>query len=247
MAIKKKLNNKAFTLIEMIVSLSIFVLIILIVINVYMVINLSQRRTVEMQKLQSDTRYIFEAMTQEVRLGVVNYDFYNGASPPFDLHPDASTDNYILALIDQNADSVFFRRSGTDGGGTAIQYCKETTAGDCELVDGPGWQNVTPEGIQVTDLRFAITPSADPFAAVDLLSCTDDDDCTGEYTSYRCDNVTNNRCEYFTDGDNFQPKVRINLQVQGLDTSITEEGRTLTMETIISSRILQGTVSNENY
>ncbi len=247
MAKKKKLNNKAFTLIEMIVSLSIFVLIVLIVINVYMVINLSQRRTVEMQKLQSDTRYIFEAMAQEIRLGIIDYDFYSTASPTFDLHPGAAIDNYILVLRNQSADRVFFRRSGANGVGTAIQYCKETTAGDCELADGPGWQNVTPEGVRVTDLRFSITPSADPFAVVDPLSCTDDSDCIGDYASYRCDAVTDNRCEYFTDGDNFQPKVRINLQVQGLDTSITEEGRTLTMEPIISSRILQGSVRNENY
>jgi len=247
---KKKLNNKAFTLIEMIVSLSIFVLIVLIVINVYIVINHSQRRTVEMQKLQSDTRYIFEAMAQEIRLGVVDYNFYSNTSPPLDLHPDASTDNYILALLDQNADSVFFRRSGTDGSGTAIQYCKEITTGDCELVDGPGWQDVTPEGVQVIDLRFAITPSADPFVEVSEEDCSvgGDADCVAAgLESYRCDTVTDGRCEYFSDGGNFQPKVRINLRVQGLDTSITEEGRTLTMETIISSRILQGSVRNENY
>ena len=240
-----------FTLIEMMVSLSIFILIILIVINVYIVINHSQRRTVEMQKLQSDTRYIFEAMTQEVRLGIIDYDFYSNASPPFDLHPDALADNYILALKDQSAVSIFFRRSGDDGDGTAIQYCEEVTTGDCELADGLGWQNVTPEGVRVTDLRFSITPSADPFAGVPKQSCdfssgTGDDECeTADLESYRC--AVDNVCRYFTDGDNFQPKVRINLQVQGLDTTITEEGRTLTMETIISSRILQGSVRNENY
>ncbi|MDD5040081.1 MAG: prepilin-type N-terminal cleavage/methylation domain-containing protein [Patescibacteria group bacterium] len=243
----KPKGSAGFTLIEMIISLSIFVMVGLLVINVYVIINASQRRTVAQQKLQSDTRYLFEAMAQEVRLGKIDYSFYSGTPAAIDLHPAAATDNCILALTDQVGRSVFFRRTGDACDGSGVQYCEEVNLGDCALIGGTGWANITPANVQVQALRFSITPSADPFSTVAERSCDDDSDCASGYDSYRCDVAGDTRCEYYTDGDNFQPKVRIVFSAVSTDEKIPVAGRTISMQTTVSSRILQGQVLNTNY
>ena len=51
-------NNKGFTLIEMLIALSIFILVMLAGVNVYFVISTAQHRTVALQKVQDDVRYL---------------------------------------------------------------------------------------------------------------------------------------------------------------------------------------------
>ncbi len=238
--IKLTKNQKGFTLIEMIISVSIFVLVLVIAANIYLVINNTQRKVVTMQRIQSDTRYLFEAIAQEIRLGQINYDFYNNND--IDIHPSAA-DNTVLAVVNRSGNSVFFKLSSI---GDKVQYCEVNEENNCALDDDSLWQNVTPEGVEVEHLRFIITPSADPFSEVSERECNNDSDCTGDYISYRCDIGGDDRCEYYSDGHNFQPKVQIVLKVRGTARSIAEESEMI-MQTIVSSRIMPGKVQNNNY
>lgn len=247
-------KQSGFTLIEMIIAMSLFVLVLVLATNVYFLINNSQRRVVAMQKVQDDVRYVFEAMAQEVRLDKINYSFYNTTgSPglPVDLHPLASAANYMLATTNQQGDQVFFRRSSSvadqnDGLGTKVQYCQillgATTT--CEVDNDSLWEDVTPNGVEIVDLRFYITPSADPFTAITGQSCdAGNPNCTGTALSYRCD-IAQGRCEYYSDGRNFQPKVRMVLQARATDSNIPELSRTVHMQTTISSRSIQSKALN---
>lgn len=233
-------QKKGFTLIEMILALSIFVLTVLVATSAYMLINRTQRRTVSMQKVQDDVRYLFEAVAQDVRLGKVNYDFYNSNS--INLYPTAAA-NTVLAVFNQSNEQVFYRRS-TDAGGTTVQYCKGDPTTDCKLSGGTGWTDITPTGVTVLDLRFIITPSADPMADPTTLTCLTSDPCAGDCLSYQW-NAGNGRCEYYTDGGNYQPKVRIILKTRAGAADVAEQAD-IDMQTTISSRILQGRVLN-NY
>ncbi len=251
-------NKRGFTLIEMIVALSIFVLTVLMATNIYLLINNAQRKVVAMQRVQDDVRYLFEAISQEIRLGQINYGFYDDNN--IDLHPEATEENVVLAIITQSGEQVFYRRSSVvedanDGLGDAVQYCTISAANDCaiddEIDDITGeskWQNITPASVATKALRFTITPSADPFVSpgdpVDCLVGGDSACVAAGRISYRCEAGT---CKYFSDDRNYQPKVGIVLQAEAININLPEVSRTLTMQTLISSRLLPNTLQNVQY
>jgi len=228
---KKIAHNSGFTLIEMIIALSIFVLIVLIVGNIFVVINHSQRRVANMQKLQDDVRYSVEAMAQEIRLGRINYDYYVGES--IDLHPASAITEYPLAVINQSGEFIYYRKNVNN-----LEYCKNDIPAECT-----DWQVVTPRGVTVEELRFIITPSADPFTDSSGLVCLSVNPCSGQCSSYRWDG---GRCEYFSDGGNFQPKVRIIMKSEGTGDYISG-GIRIVMQTAVSSRLINSKVQNLFY
>ncbi len=230
---KKTARNSGFTLIEMIIALSIFVLVVLMVSNIFVVINHSQRRVANLQKLQDDVRYSLEAMAQEIRLGRINYDYY--VTENIDLHPESAVIDYPLAVINQSGEFVYYRKNGNN-----LEFCKNDTSADCQE-----WQVVTPVGAIVDELRFIITPSADPFSEVAEKRCASDADCDADYNSYRCDTVQQ-RCEYFSDGGNFQPKVRIIMKSEGTGDLPAGQAR-IVIQTLVSSRLINSKVQNLFY
>jgi len=243
-------NIKGFTLIEMMTALAIFVVIMLIATNIYVVINNSQRRVVTMQKVMDDTRYLTEAIAQDIRLGRINYDFYSNATnnsvSAIDLHPEAVATVKVLAVVNQLNETVFYNFLDDDS--NRVQYCKQEQATDCDLTEiASGWQDVTPEDVEITDMQFIISPSADPFTEVAGLPCPSGDvDCqTDSYISYRCDtNIF--QCAYYSDGNNFQPKVQLVVKAQGRDKKTVEQSR-VHFQTVISTRPAKGKVSNTFY
>lgn len=236
-------RRSGFTLIEMIIALSIFVLIVLIVASIFVTINNSQRRVVNSQKLQDDIRYTMEAISQEIRLGKVNYYFYShpsdvygySSSGPIDLHPSASTPVSVLALVNQSGQRVFFNYDTVNN---SIFYCKEISLNDCSILDK--WQPITSADTKIINLQFVISPSADPFTETESQSCASAP-CAGNYLSYRC--AADQLCRYFSDGNNFQPKVRIIIKSQNKGP----QAATLTIQSTVSSRIIPSKVLNSNY
>ncbi|XOU94481.1 MAG: PilW family protein [Candidatus Kerfeldbacteria bacterium] len=247
MSKQQKLNNSGFTLIEMLIAISIFSLVLIVATNIYITINNSQRKVVTQQKIQDDIRFLFEAIAQEIRLGSINYDFYENNN--INLHTGlGGSDNSILAINSQSGDEIFFRRSSdpfntNNGQGNKVEYCTVNDFNDCALDDDTLWQSVTPAGVETLDLRFAITPSANPFVETSTVSCTSNAECD---LGYVCDTIDDYICEYDSDGQNFQPKVRFVLNSRGIGRNKGEESEIL-MQTIISTRIFTGAVQNLNY
>jgi hypothetical protein len=206
-----------------------------------------QNRVAIMQKVQDDTRYVLEKMSQSVRLGQINYDFYNDPygdgsyDNGFNLYPQSGTNLETLAIIDQTENKIFYRKSGDK-----LQYC----TGDqtyCVWNDDINWEDITPEGVKVSDLRFFITPSANPFVEitrndidVGMGECGVD-----EYISYR---LSGSDCNYYTDGYNFQPKVKIVLKAESSKLNVSQTEKVpIELQTIVTSRIPASEVMNENY
>lgn len=231
-------NKKGFTLIEMLVVLSLFTSVILIATNIYMSVTQIQTRVASLQKVQEDIRFTMESMAQSIRLGKINYDFYldpnddDDYTDAIDLHHEATTPVDILALIDQTGNYIFYRKSSDK-----LQFCNGTLS-NCGLADGD-WQDITPKGVEVKVLNIIITPSADPSQEVSLENCP----CDGSYLSYRCVGGT---CKYYSDGQNFQPKVKIILKTESPGERPAEKA-TMQLQTIVSTRIPQNEVKNTYY
>ena len=70
---KKILKNKGFTLIEMLVAMSIFVIFIGVLISSYTDIVKSQQEANDYRVLYSDARRVFDKLTEEIRGSAVYY------------------------------------------------------------------------------------------------------------------------------------------------------------------------------
>jgi prepilin-type N-terminal cleavage/methylation domain-containing protein len=67
-----RFQNRGFTLIEILIASTIFVLLISIVTGIFLGVVAAQRKTVAVRTLQDSIRYAIEAMSRDVRTG---YDF----------------------------------------------------------------------------------------------------------------------------------------------------------------------------
>lgn len=232
-------NQKGFTLIEMMVALTIFVVTILVATNVYLLVSDTQQRTLAAQKIMDDVRALFDTIVQEARLGTINYNYYTNNT--IDLHPDAGVPVEVLAIRSQGGQNIFFRKDST-----RAQFCDEIVVGDCDPTSSE-WIDITPAGVEVQELQFIITPSADPFVDVDPVDCSisGNDDCNlASLDSYRC--AGDNFCRYYSDGNNFQPKVTILIKSKSIASKLIKQSQ-ITMQTTVASRVISGQVLNLNY
>jgi len=147
--------KNGFTLIEMMVALAIFSVATTVIVDIFMTASRAQRRTLAIQKIQSDARYSMEAMAREIKMDMTNYD-WSGYSGGIAVPEDE------LALKDADDNSIVFKKSG--------ENCPAGT-NNCLVVsldDGTTWESITSKGINVLDLKFYIYPSKDPFKLVKI-------------------------------------------------------------------------------
>ena len=232
-------NNFGFTLIEMLIAVSIFSLVLVAATNIYLIVNNSQRKVVTLQKIQEDVRFLFEAMAQDIRLSSINYDFYIDNN--INVHPlRGGNDNSILALIDQDGTDIFYRLGGT---GSEIQYCEVTETNTCSLSNADDWENITPDQVAINYLKFTIVPTADPYQEISPETCSggNNDMCT---IGYHC--AVSDECLYSTGGENFHPRVTISVSSTGVGSNLAEDSK-LIMQTTVSTRVFPGPVENLNY
>ncbi len=158
------MKKQGFTLIEMMVVLAIFSIVTVVIVDIFMMASRAQRRTLAVQRIQSDARYSMEAITREIKMDNIDYNFYGGtiSSEPQD----------VLALRDADDNSIIFKKS--------TENCPVGTT-NCLVVSldgGTTWESITSKGINVLDLKFYIDPSKDPFKLVKI----------GEAYTYETDN-----------------------------------------------------------
>ena len=228
------------TLMELIVAAGIFTTVTFIAVNLFVTASGVQKRIASTQRIQEDMRYVVEAIAQQVRLGSIDYAYYQDPNvdanyaDAVDLHPSAASRPSTLALLDQSGTNFVLFSLDVD----KLKYCSRP-----DRTSACAWLDITPEQVSITRLEFMIMPSADPFANPSSLACLTVNPCAGQCQSYRWDNT---RCEYYSDGHNFQPKVRIVMEARGSIGQPREQGN-LSLETIVSTRQVQVNVINTNY
>ncbi|MFH1173089.1 MAG: prepilin-type N-terminal cleavage/methylation domain-containing protein, partial [bacterium] len=62
------LNSKGFSLMEMLTAIAIFIIVILIITNIFLLASREHRHIAAVQKVQSDARFALEIMAREARM-----------------------------------------------------------------------------------------------------------------------------------------------------------------------------------
>jgi prepilin-type N-terminal cleavage/methylation domain-containing protein len=201
----KKLQ-KGFTLIEMLVAMTIFVIFMGVVIQSYLGIVTSQREANEYRVMYSEARAIFDKFSDEIRNGVISYD-QMGAKNGIPL-PDPVT-RLVLFSPDQTRGVIFqyrdekigFLEFEREGGAlkTMEKFANQFQLKESYLLNS--------DRIKVEDLNIYISPKDDP---------------------YRPENVVNNSLQY-------QPKVTLFAKFSK-EISPGRPPLELNLQTTISSR-----------
>lgn len=146
--------GRGFTLMELLVVLGLFSTVVVTASDIFLLANRSQRKLFGLERTQADARFTMEAITREVRTGLIDYGYYAGRGSPL-VVPDAE-----LALIDGANTKVRFQLS--DSGNDAA--CADAASKPCLLVSvgGGAPSAVTPKGVMVRNVKFYVAPLADP-------------------------------------------------------------------------------------
>ena len=130
-------------------------IIILIITNIFLIATKSHRLAMEEEKLQGDARFAMESMAREVRMDLIDYDYYADNDNGLVDQPEET-----LALEDVvNNEQIIFKKASDDN-------CPDEASRPClQIGNGLGsWQSITPAGVKLIHLDFYIAPATDPFA-----------------------------------------------------------------------------------
>lgn len=131
-----KNKEKGFTLAEMLVAVSVFILIMAATVAIFVSVVRAQRKAQALRAVLDDSRYSLELMARQIRMAKIDYDAYGGS---------VTEPQETLYLIDsQGTSHIFSFRSNRlefDGG------------------------VVTSDNVFLDDLKFYINPEASPYTS----------------------------------------------------------------------------------
>jgi len=211
-----KIKENGFTLMELIVVVGVFIISILIIMEILVMMNKSQKYIMEYQKLQSDTAYTLEVIARSVRLGTIDYTPYPGEI----INPEDE-----LYLFDVNGKQTIFKLANSQAEG-----CATDNSSPCVLegidpdLDGvvDYFGAITPRGVKINSLKFYITPTNDPFLS---QQCAVADDCPSDVC------LASGFCEV----PDKQPMITIVIAAEQSETVISDPA-TISLQTTVSSR-----------
>ncbi|HKL17091.1 MAG TPA: prepilin-type N-terminal cleavage/methylation domain-containing protein [Patescibacteria group bacterium] len=158
---KKNFNNKeSFTLIELMVSLSILVLVILAAMAIYLRVIGTRSKTLGQLNIQEDGQFLMTLISKDIRSSQIDYDNYGNDC---DAIEGASTaiNNLCLKRI-SSGEEIVYKKGTTNEGIDVLERCQ---APDCDSNDDSDFKAITMTQINVSRLNFYIRPASDPFEA----------------------------------------------------------------------------------
>jgi prepilin-type N-terminal cleavage/methylation domain-containing protein len=142
-------SQKGFTLIEALVAMAIFVVVVAVGAGIFLTISRAQQKAINVSETQKDARFALEAMVKEVRMGTIDYQYYE------DNDLDLSKKISELAIVSSNQEYLVFRQSADSKLEVAINaaYQKKPT----------NFQPMVREGVKIQTLNFYISPFSSPY------------------------------------------------------------------------------------
>ena len=220
MRLQEKKHKDGFTLIELIISITIFMIFLGLVSQSYLSIVTTQRRANEVRKMYSEVRGFMDTLAEDIRLSAIDYECYEGVivigSGSFCVPEVANSINQgrtdLLSLVKKDGLEKTLIKNSYDYEEKiySIQmqkwHKKDAVWEPAPGFEG-GYRDVFSDKIAVDYVSFAIFPDINPYSA---------------------ENYSNNAAQ-------FQPKVTVFLSVgnsKGVDAKFNYD-----FQTTISSRV----------
>jgi type II secretory pathway pseudopilin PulG len=156
----KKINNSGFSLIEIVVSVSIFVFVVLMVTSIFQNSIVVQKNAISSQTVQEGLRYALEVISKETRSAVANLD---PADPVLSSCPLGAI-NPTYKVFNYDDDTFYFRNRHGD----CVYYYLDTVDHRLMIERNDG----------VNSVVLPITPA---HIRVDSFAVTLDDDAIGAF------------------------------------------------------------------
>lgn len=138
-------NQKGFTLIEAIVSTTVFAFLVSSVLGVYIATTRLDARTRAQRAVTQNARYILEYMAKEVRNGTISYTSYpsNTTVGRTDLYV-TNQEGFLERIYYDGTQNIVLDKSGV------------------------GTTNLNSTGVRVTRAEFLVSPTVDPLTPAKL-------------------------------------------------------------------------------
>lgn len=222
--IKIRTFRSGFTLMELLVSIVIFMSFLGIVSQSYLGIVTAQRQANEVRKMYSDVRGFMDFLAEEIRLSAIDYDCYATGTLSQGFQTDCPEPSAQSSIYDGRTHILSLaKKNGLEK--TVVKVDPDPDNLDRFIVkvikkikDGSTWANapgydgyvqVLSDSVNVKNLNFAIFPDVNPYS--------------DDYEIF-----TNNTTQ-------FQPKVTVFLSIENPDKARSEFS--YDFQTTISSRV----------
>lgn len=146
-------NNKGFTLIEMLVSMTIFVVFLSVLISSYTSIVSTQRAANEHRTMYAEARTVFETIVAELRDGMVDYKQEGNL---------VGAQDEILLVTKDALKKTMIRHEFVEGRGVLV--LDEQKVVDPNVVFNVADGRVLNSEVNVKDFKLYVSPSRDPYA-----------------------------------------------------------------------------------
>ncbi|MFC1600287.1 Tfp pilus assembly protein FimT/FimU [Patescibacteria group bacterium] len=176
-------RNKGFTLIEVLIALTIFMIIVTSISTSYLDIARRQREANVVREIYSEIRYVYNLIGEEARSKTIDYGCprkFKELNEDDILRPidvvstsqvcsDLATapEGSYLALINPNATERTIFRIQEEDDVKVLSFYKESKDSEANAwVPNPGFNNFEPidlKGIRLNAMKFEIAPLGDPF------------------------------------------------------------------------------------
>ncbi len=224
-------SGAGFTLIELLVAAAVFSVLFLVGTTVFTRVQSFQRGILTRQRVVADGRYMLEAMARTVRLGAIDYAYYQSNN----INLSSPTDR--LVIRDQLGNTTCYRLNSS-----AVE-----TGADCVSTTA-----LTPSDLLVQKFSLRITPRSNPYlpspsSAADcrvpgnldpdakVCACTGVADTTSCWPDQRC-LATGTTPAFVCKNAVTQPQVTILLTTQSTNAAPGEQTR-LSLQTTVISRV----------
>lgn len=209
---------------EVVVSLGIFSIVSLVIVDIYLGANKEERRTLTRGTATHDTRFLVETIARDVRLGTVDYSYYMNAG--LSVLRDGSGNlvpQDTLALVLSDGTNVYYSCNYSHWSSPSIPgppipiscssmpafqaFFPDLIPGDPDIdtsTDRTTWSSLSLEGVGLQSVHFTIEPPVDPRASDTLPA------------------------------DRIQPRVTIAIASQGRGRTEEQQVRTLVQTTVTS-------------
>lgn len=209
--LKKPADSRAFTLIEMLISITIFMIFMGIIAGSYTSLASANRKANESQKLYRDARFVLDTLSAEIHDGVLDYSCFDADQPeqPFDplcIENQNLGEQTIIAILHEKGKArSIFKYDDEKKTLSAMKQSRESVYSQWNLSE---WESLTAEKFPLEDFSFSVFPLKNPYESA---------------------NAANDAAQY-------QPAVTIKMKAGGYDMRATYSSRSYGKQNIYAQQ-----------